>query len=236
MWLNRGKFRANGGCGVLEKPRAMLQPTYDPFVADTYTSYSDACFLKVKILSGRHLAEASSGLISPVVELSISGMETDCVKVRTQEVESNGLNPFFNEEFEFQITMPDIACLGVTVYNVDMFGEPAPIGQRVLSIGSRSQPGLRTGFRSLSLENKYGYPLELGSILVYMSVRYGSVDLDRQTQLEKIRHLSLERDKLVEVVVVNARAGKPSSQADTRILNDLNAKIAQLERDLETDI
>ena len=61
-----------------------------------------------------------AGLVSPVVELSISGMETDCVKVRTPEVESNGLNPVFTEEneFEFQITMPEIACLGITVYNM----------------------------------------------------------------------------------------------------------------------
>lgn len=235
MWLNRGKFDSNGESGMLEKPRALLQASFDPFVAKTYAEYTDTCFLKIKIVSGRHLADIDSGLISPVVELSISGLETDNTKVRTTEVESNGLNPAFGEEYEFQVTMPEMACLGIIAYNVDMFGDPAPIGQRFISIGTKMNPGLRTGFRSVQLRNKFGFPLELASILLYIEVRYGTLDTDRQSKLEKMRHLCLERDKLVEAVVANARQGK-SNPADQRILSDLNTQIAGIERTMESDL
>ena len=235
MWLNRGKFDANGSSGFLEKPRALLQASFDPFVAKTYAEYTDTCFLKVKIVSGRHLVDIDSGLISPVVELSISGLETDNTKVRTAEIESNGLNPSFGEEYEFQVTMPEMACLGITVYNVDMFGDPAPIGQRFISIGSKMNPGLRPGYRSVQLRNKFGFPLELASVLLYLEVRYGTLDTDRQSKLEKMRHLCLERDKLVESVVANARQGK-SNPADQRILSDLNSQIADIERTMESEM
>ena len=55
----------------------------------------------------------------------------------------NGLNPFWNETFVFDICCPDLALLRFIVYNEDMFGDPNFLGQGTYPINC-----LRTGIQN----------------------------------------------------------------------------------------
>ena len=133
MWVNNGKFHVNGQCGVLLKPSALLQPNFDPYKAETYSSYTLACTMSIRIISGRHLSmpgQKGKGVVSPVVRLEIIGLDTDSHVYKTRDVQSMGLCPTWNEPAEFTVRCLDLlffvslqcmfvcCCLHVIGWNV----------------------------------------------------------------------------------------------------------------------
>ena len=101
------------------------------------------------------------GAISPFVEISIIGLESDAQRNRTKTVTECGFNPIWNEgllsslvdkrqsfafpEYEYKVSFPDVAAIQFVVYDEDMFGEPNPIAVSVLPFGSITNPGVRRG-------------------------------------------------------------------------------------------
>ena len=49
MWLNRGLFRDNGGCGYVLKPAALFTKGYNPYVYDSYKSAANPMTLTVRV-------------------------------------------------------------------------------------------------------------------------------------------------------------------------------------------
>lgn len=216
MWLNWGLFRQNGNTGHVLKPRAMLTEEYDPYVTKSFLKYSQPCTLTIEVISARHLS-GGKGMVNPFVELHISGVPNDVAKYKTRETD-NGLKPSWNDEkVTFQITLPELALLGVVVYSIDQFQDTIPIGQRVFPIGSQENPGLRTGYRSVPLNDIHGQSMGLSSVLLHVSVSYGNVDEQQQALKEKVRKLEAEREALVKKLVMLNKTDPATGPMQARI-------------------
>lgn len=77
----------------------------------------------------------------------------------------NGINPIWNDICEFEVANPDLALIRFLVQDEDMFGDPNFIGQATYPFKC-----LRTGYRSVILNNGYSEELELSSLLVHLSL------------------------------------------------------------------
>eukprot|EP00041_Stephanoeca_diplocostata_P038208 m.1486817 g.1486817 ORF g.1486817 m.1486817 type:complete len:221 (+) comp25184_c0_seq33:3640-4302(+) len=172
-----GKFRQNGRCGYILKPLIMREdprpgvPAFNPHDPTTFETRVDPLKIKIRIMSARHLHRAGRGVVSPFVELEIMGVPIDQNKIKTDTVQDNGLVPVWDQAFEFNVSFPELACLSIVVFDEDSFGEPVPIGQCVLPIGPNGASSIRPGWRSVPLNNTYGAPLELSSVLLHVSPR-----------------------------------------------------------------
>ncbi|XP_037042281.1 1-phosphatidylinositol 4,5-bisphosphate phosphodiesterase gamma-1 [Bradysia coprophila] len=165
MQLNEAKFRDNGGCGYILKPKFMLNERFDPNDSNTLVDVEEKT-VNIRIIGARHLCKSRSNVTNPSVEVEVVGSTFDSgVKHRTRSVE-NGFNPIWNELCEFHIKNPDFAMLRFEVQDEDMFGERNFIGQAVFPINC-----LRTGLRSISLKNKYSEDLELATLLVQIQIK-----------------------------------------------------------------
>lgn len=82
--------------------------------------------------------------MDPYVFVEIHGIPVDCMERRTRTVTQNGDNPIFDESFEFQINLPELAMVRFVVLDDDFIGDefiggwPAPdrTPDRVVEAGS----------------------------------------------------------------------------------------------------
>lgn len=77
----------------------------------------------------------------------------------------NGFNPIWNDICAFEIANPDFAFIRFVVQDEDVFGESNFIGQATFPVNC-----LRTGYRSVPLNNGFSEELELSSLLVYITI------------------------------------------------------------------
>lgn len=61
--------------------------------------------------------------------VEIHGIPADCTERRTRTVHQNGDNPIFDESFEFQINLPELAMVRFAVLDDDFIGDEF-IGRR----------------------------------------------------------------------------------------------------------
>eukprot|EP00047_Mylnosiga_fluctuans_P018129 m.67266 g.67266 ORF g.67266 m.67266 type:complete len:1124 (-) comp7447_c0_seq1:68-3439(-) len=178
MWINAGRFQQNDRCGYVLKPDMQRHPRYDP--SDTTSHRADPLKLSIKIIGARHLPRASRGLLSPFVEVAVSGLDGDNAIGVTSAAVDNGLCPVWNEGMEFAVAVPELACVVFAVQEKDMFGDPKTVGQACFFLGSHDCPLIRPGFRSVPLRNVYNEPMELAALLVHISLEY-TTQLDADT-------------------------------------------------------
>jgi phosphatidylinositol phospholipase C gamma-1 len=172
MWLNTGKFAANGRTGYISKPAIMLDEelAFDPTSSKTWNKHVVKATVKLKILSARHLIKPGKGVASPFVKVDVSGVDCDQDDTRTKVVQDNGFKPRWNQSFGLEISMPELACINITVFDEDMFGDSSAIGQAVLPVGTQDQPLLNNGYRSVMLQNTSCCEQELSALLVHVEV------------------------------------------------------------------
>ncbi|CAD5209116.1 unnamed protein product [Bursaphelenchus okinawaensis] len=171
MNLNEGKFAANGRCGYVLKPSYLQDETFRPDLRnDTEREGTYPVTVKFTVISGRHLSrkDHNKGICSPFVQIEVTGLPTDSRMVCTNTITSNGLNPFWNETFEFDVYRPELALVRFLVEDGDFVGPKTDpfIGQAVFPLDC-----LRPGFRSVPLLNQYSEPLEISSLLVLVEIR-----------------------------------------------------------------
>ena len=92
------------------------------------------------MISGQNLPKprgsgAKGDVVDPYVYIEIHGIPADCTERRTRTVTQNGDNPVFDESFEFQINLPELAMVRFVVLDDDFIGDEF-IGQYP---GQRSQ-------------------------------------------------------------------------------------------------
>lgn len=195
MWLNHGKFRQNGNCGYILKPKVLTMepapgmPPFNPHILDTYKDQVEACELKIKIVAGRHLLKPKRGVLSPFVELEIIGVPIDKAKYKTRTIPDNGFNPVWNEHWTATVQLPELACLQVTVFDEDMFGDTTPIAQCVMPIGPKESPTLRQGWRSVILKSPYNLPLEMSAVLLHIELKYMNADDSKHDEYQSLAQL-----------------------------------------------
>lgn len=61
--------------------------------------------------------------MDPYVYVEIHGIPVDCTERRTRTVTQNGDNPIFDESFEFQINLPELAMVRFVVLDDDFIGD-----------------------------------------------------------------------------------------------------------------
>ncbi|KAG8377026.1 hypothetical protein BUALT_Bualt09G0125300 [Buddleja alternifolia] len=157
LWLMQGMFRANGGCGYVKKPDFLLEVGPNNEVFDPKRRLLVKKTLKVKIYMGEgwnlDFHRTHFDLYSPpdfYVKIGIAGVPVDSVMKRTKTIQDNWM-PEWNEEFEFPLTVPELALLRVEVHEFDMSGKDDFGGQTCLPVFE-----LKTGVRAVPLHDHKG--------------------------------------------------------------------------------
>ncbi|KAK8517155.1 hypothetical protein V6N13_092441 [Hibiscus sabdariffa] len=154
LWLMHGMFKANGGCGYLKKPDFLLNPNevFDPRVELPVKKK-----LKVTVYMGEgwyyDFHHTHFDAYSPpdfYARVGIAGVPVDSVMKKTKTLEDNWV-PSWNEEFEFPLTVPELALLRVEVHEYDMSEKDDFGGQTCLPISE-----LRSGIRAVPLNSRKG--------------------------------------------------------------------------------
>ncbi|KAH9603848.1 hypothetical protein KSS87_005968 [Heliosperma pusillum] len=153
LWIMQGMFRANGGCGYVKKSDVLLSnKAFNPSTAEKVKK-----ILKIKLYMGEgwHLDFRPSSFdpLSPpdfFTKLSILGVPADMKKGSTQPIEDQWV-PTWNKEFEFPLTVPDLALLRIEVLEYDTTRNHDFGGQTCFSVSE-----LRSGIRAIPLYNKKG--------------------------------------------------------------------------------
>ncbi|XP_044504878.1 phosphoinositide phospholipase C 2-like isoform X3 [Mangifera indica] len=167
LWIMQGMFRANGGCGYVKKPNFLLKPNPKHDFFNPSEPLQPQKILKVKIYQGEgwHLdfpPQAFDRYSPPdfFIKVSMAGVPADELKHKTRRVTDEWV-PSWNEEFEFPLTVPDLAVLRLQVYDYDTSGQNDFAGQTCLPVSE-----LKTGIRAVPLHDKKGTPYKYTRLLV----------------------------------------------------------------------
>ncbi|KAL9254107.1 Phosphoinositide phospholipase C 2-like protein [Drosera capensis] len=157
LWLMQGMFRANGGCGYVKKPEFLLKCGPNNEVFDPKSELPVEKTLKVTVYMGEgwyyDFKHTHFDAYSPpdfYVRLGIAGVSCDTVMKKTKALEDNWI-PAWNEEFEFPLTVPELALLRIEVHEYDMSEKDDFGGQSCLPVWE-----LREGIRAVTLHDRKG--------------------------------------------------------------------------------
>uniref|UniRef100_A0A668AUK0 Phosphoinositide phospholipase C n=1 Tax=Myripristis murdjan TaxID=586833 RepID=A0A668AUK0_9TELE len=168
--LHRGRFTQNGGCGYVLRPAVMREEV------SYFSAHTQGCVpgvppqtLRVKVISAHNLpkpqgAGAKGEVIDPYVVLELHGVPADCAEQRTRTAAQNQDDPLFDETFEFQVNMPELALLRFVVLDDDYIGDDF-IGQYSVAFEC-----LQPGYRNVPLLGLAGDPLPHASLFVHVAV------------------------------------------------------------------
>ncbi|XP_071775347.2 inactive phospholipase C-like protein 2 [Centroberyx gerrardi] len=170
MDLNTAWFRQNGNCGFVLRPAIMRQEV-SYFSADTRDTVPGVSpqLLHVKVISGQNLPRprgsgAKGDVVDPYVYVEIHGIPADCAERRTRTVTQNGDNPIFDESFEFQINLPELAMVRFVVLDDDFIGDEF-IGQYTIPLEC-----LQPGYRHVPLQCLTGEDLPFARLFVHVAL------------------------------------------------------------------
>lgn len=169
MDLNDGKFLQNGGCGYVLKPGIMReQLAYFNANAKDATAGIAPKILRLRIISGQYLPKPSKTLakgnvIDPYVQVDVFGIPADCAERNTKTVPQTD-NPVFDEIFEFQINLPEMALVRFTVLDDESIGDEF-IGQYTIPFLC-----MRTGYRHIKLLSHAGEELPNSTLFVHVHI------------------------------------------------------------------
>ncbi|XWS74808.1 hypothetical protein CRYUN_Cryun01aG0029600 [Craigia yunnanensis] len=154
LWLMHGMFKANGGCGYVKKPDFLLNSNE---VFDPKVKLSVKKTLKVTVYMGEgwyyDFHHTHFDAYSPpdfYARVGIAGVPADSVMKKTKTLEDNWV-PSWNEQFEFPLTVPELALLRIEVHEYDMSEKDDFGGQTCLPISE-----LRSGIRAVPLNSCKG--------------------------------------------------------------------------------
>ncbi|KAK7276399.1 hypothetical protein RIF29_17538 [Crotalaria pallida] len=157
LWLMHGMFKANGGCGYVKKPDFLLKTGPDNEVFDPKVKLPVKTTLKVTVYMGEgwyyDFKHTHFDQYSPpdfYTRVGIAGVPDDSVMRKTKAIEDNWL-PTWNEVFEFQLTVPELALLRIEVHEYDMSEKDDFGGQTCLPVWE-----LRSGIRAVPLYSHKG--------------------------------------------------------------------------------
>ncbi|XP_042427246.1 phosphoinositide phospholipase C 2-like isoform X2 [Zingiber officinale] len=172
LWLMQGMFRANGGCGYVKKPDMLLKNDDPNNVFDPRAALVVKKILKVRVYTGdgwrfdfdKHYFDSYS---PPdfYTRVGIAGVGVDTAKMKETHAIEDDWTPVWDEEFEFQLRVPELALLRVEVYEHDMSDPDDFAGQTCLPVWE-----LRTGIRSVRLCDHEGKTLPSVKLLMRFEI------------------------------------------------------------------
>ncbi|XP_077473169.1 inactive phospholipase C-like protein 1 isoform X2 [Stigmatopora argus] len=168
--LHRGRFSQNGGCGYVLRP-AVMRDEVSYFSAHTHGCVPGVPpqTLRIKVISAHNLPKpqgsgAKGEVIDPYVVLELHGIPADCAEQRTRTALQNQDDPLFDETFEFQVNMPELALLRFVVLDDDYIGDDF-IGQFSVAFEC-----LQSGYRNVPLLDLMGEALPHASLFLHVAV------------------------------------------------------------------
>ncbi|XVF05323.1 hypothetical protein REPUB_Repub05bG0162500 [Reevesia pubescens] len=176
LWLMHGMFRSNGGCGYVKKPDFLMNVGPNDRVFDPQAKLPVKKILKVKVYmgDGSHL-DFKQRLLnlwsSPefYTRVGIAGVPADKTMKRTKKRKGNWTT-VWDDEFTFQLTVPEIALLRVEVHEYNMPEKDYFAGQTCLPVSE-----LRPGIRAVPLFNRKGE--KFTSLRLLMRFEFVQVDI-----------------------------------------------------------
>ncbi|KAL3650264.1 Phosphoinositide phospholipase C 6 [Castilleja foliolosa] len=158
LWTMHGLFRANGGCGFVKKPDLLMQRGPKNEVFHPKLSLPLKKTLKVNVYMGdgwrMDFSRTHFDAYSPpdfYTKVYIVGVPDDAAKKRTRIIEDDWV-PYWNEEFTFPLTVPELALLRIEVREYDRSEKDDFGGQNCLPVSE-----LRPGIRAVPLYDKKGH-------------------------------------------------------------------------------
>ncbi|XP_071711968.1 phosphoinositide phospholipase C 2-like [Rutidosis leptorrhynchoides] len=155
LWLMQGMFRGNGGCGYVKKPEFLLKGGEDVF--DPSVSLPVKLTIKITLYMGEgwhcDFKHTHFDPYSPpdfYVRIGVAGVPDDSVMKKSKTI-NDSWNPTWNEEFEFPITVPELALIRIEVHESDVSEKDDFAGQACLPVRD-----LHKGVRSVPLYSQQG--------------------------------------------------------------------------------
>lgn len=232
MDLNTAWFRQNGNCGYVLRPAIMRQEV-SYFSADTRDTVPGVSpqLLHVKVISGQNLPKprgsgAKGDVVDPYVYVEIHGIPADCAERRTRTVTQNGDNPVFDESFEFQINLPELAMVRFVVLDDDFIGDEF-IGQYTIPLEC-----VQPGYRHVPLQSLTGEDLPHAKLFVHVALtnrRGGGKPHKRGLSVRKARKgrdYTALRDLGVRVVDEVFKSAAPLLREATDLRGNMQNSVA----------
>ncbi|XP_008233758.1 PREDICTED: phosphoinositide phospholipase C 2-like isoform X2 [Prunus mume] len=168
LWVMQGMFRANGGCGYVKKPDFLLKTGPHNEVFDPKYKLPVKTTLKVKVYVGEgwyyDFKHTHFDAYSPpdfYARVGIAGVAADSVMKKTKTLEDDWI-PAWDEEFEFPLTVPELAVLRIEVHEYDMSEKDDFGGQTCLPVSE-----LRKGIRAVPLHSRKGEKYKSVKLLMH---------------------------------------------------------------------
>ncbi|BAF16445.1 phosphoinositide phospholipase C 2 [Oryza sativa Japonica Group] len=166
LWLTQGMFRANGGCGYVKKPDILMNNDPDKLF-DPTSKLPVKTRLKVTVYMGDgwrfDFRKTHFDKCSPpdfYARVGIAGVEAD-TRMEQTKVKMDTWIPAWDHEFEFPLSVPELALLRVEVHESDNHQKDDFGGQTCLPVWE-----LRRGIRSVRLCDHRGEPLRSVKLLM----------------------------------------------------------------------
>ncbi|XP_039671403.1 1-phosphatidylinositol 4,5-bisphosphate phosphodiesterase delta-1-like isoform X2 [Perca fluviatilis] len=169
MDVNHGRFLVNGKSGYILKPAFMrnIDTEFDPITL-TRGDWLKPKTLHVLVISAQQLPKVNqkeSSIVDPLVKVAVYGVPADNAEKETSYVENNGFNPEWNESFQFDVYVPELALVRFTVEDYDSVSDNDFVGQYTLPFNS-----LKMGYRHVPLLNRNGDVLPSAGLFVHIMV------------------------------------------------------------------
>ncbi|KAM9719670.1 1-phosphatidylinositol 4,5-bisphosphate phosphodiesterase delta-1-like [Menidia menidia] len=169
MDINQGKFLVNGKSGYVLKPEFMREAAteFDPITL-TRGDWLKHKMLHVMIISAQQLPKVNqkkSSIVDPLVKVEVYGVPADVAEKETAPVSNNGFNPAWNENFQFDVYVPELALVRFLIEDHDSTSDNEFVGQYTLPFNS-----LQMGYRHVPLLDRNGNLLPSAGLFVHIMV------------------------------------------------------------------
>ncbi|KPP61766.1 inactive phospholipase C-like protein 1-like, partial [Scleropages formosus] len=166
--LDRARFTQNGGCGFVLCP-TILREDVSNFTANSqgFVPGMPAQTLRVKVISAQNLpkpqgSDTKNNVINPYVVLEMHGVPADYAEQHTHTAGQD--SPLFDETFEFQVNMPELAILRFVVLD-DSCTSDDFIGQYSVVFEC-----IQPGYRTVPLLGREGDVLPCTSLFIHVTI------------------------------------------------------------------
>ncbi|XP_039987888.1 1-phosphatidylinositol 4,5-bisphosphate phosphodiesterase zeta-1-like isoform X1 [Xiphias gladius] len=163
MDLNDGRFQDNGGCGYILKPAVLMssQRSFDPGCSQHRLKPTH---LLLKVINGSNLPVPRSGkALDPFVRVETHGIASDSRRKNTHTVKNNSLNPHWDADMNFSISVPELCLIRFCVRDQTGLLSSEFVGQYTLPFTS-----LKKGYRWVPLQSRDGCSLDPASLFVFV--------------------------------------------------------------------
>nr|XP_023842991.1 1-phosphatidylinositol 4,5-bisphosphate phosphodiesterase delta-1 [Salvelinus alpinus] len=166
--LNQGRFRSNGLSGYVLKPEFQRDPgsEFNPMTLTKGPWIKRQAF-HIMVISAQQLPKLNKdkpkSIVDPLVKVEIYGVPADTCRKETRSIENNGFNPMWNETFQFDIKVPELALVRFLVEDYDSTSQNDLIGQYCLPLTS-----LQNGYRHVPLLTKHGDVIPSAGLFVHL--------------------------------------------------------------------